>query len=308
MTIKTVFIHSLLIALALLLFVACGKKKEVPPSAEKTTATVVAVKPDSVETGHTGSIDTQQDAAAVKPLRRAACKERETASLYQPVKKTSPESETPPTVQALPGDGGSTPSSDSRIESVPEATPVCSSVGTETVAPQAASPQAPSHAKSRYFALKTNLASWATGAINLAADVRVSRHISIELPVHYSPWDISRRYALRQFTLQPEGRYWFTSAGEGHFMGIHAHCSWFNVKWGDYRYQSTRALYGAGLSYGYRLPLAHRWGLEFNLGAGYMNTRFDKYYNINNGSKIETGQRTYWGITRLGISLVYRLK
>ena len=95
-------------------------------------------------------------------------------------------------------------------------------------------------------------------------------------------------------------------ARTGHFFGVHAHMAFFNVKWDENRYQDTgRPLLGAGVSYGYKLPLSRHWGAEFTLGAGYANMKYNTYYNIDNGAQIETRSRNYWGITRLGLSLSY---
>ena len=163
------------------------------------------------------------------------------------------------------------------------------------------------HPSSRYVAVKTNLAAWAGTIMNLAADVQVSEHFSVELPVLWCPWHVSSKHAVKTFTIQPEGRYWLARPGKGHFFGVHAHIGWFNVKWNRDRYQDTsRPLLGAGISYGYLLPLGEHWAGEFTLGAGYANMKYNTYYNIGNGARIDTRTRNYWGITRVGISVVYR--
>lgn len=160
---------------------------------------------------------------------------------------------------------------------------------------------------SRYVAVKTNLAAWAGTIMNLAADVQVSEHFSVELPVLWCPWYVSDKHAVKTFTIQPEGRYWLARPGKGHFFGVHAHIGWFNVKWNRDRYQDTsRPLLGAGISYGYLLPLGEHWAGEFTLGAGYANLKYNTYYNIGNGARIDTRTKNYWGITRVGISVVYR--
>lgn len=159
----------------------------------------------------------------------------------------------------------------------------------------------------RYVAVKTNLAAWAGTIMNVAADVQVSRHWSVELPVLWCPWFVSDRHAVKTFTIQPEARFWLAHPGKGHFFGVHAHVGWFNVKWNRDRYQDTdRPLLGAGISYGYLLPFSEHWAGEFTLGAGYANMRYDTYYNIDNGARIDTRTKNYWGITRIGISVVYR--
>lgn len=159
----------------------------------------------------------------------------------------------------------------------------------------------------RYLAVKTNLAAWAGTIMNLAADVQVSEHFSVELPVLWCPWYVSSEHAIKTFTIQPEARYWLSKPGKGHFFGVHAHVGWFNVKWNRDRYQDTdRPLLGAGISYGYLLPFNAHWAGEFTLGAGYANMRYDTYYNIDNGARIDTRTKNYWGITRVGLSVVYR--
>ena len=159
----------------------------------------------------------------------------------------------------------------------------------------------------RYLAVKTNLAAWAGTIMNLAADVQVSEHFSVELPVLWCPWYVSDKHAVKTFTIQPEARYWLSKPGKGHFFGVHAHVGWFNVKWNRDRYQDTdRPLLGAGISYGYLLPFNAHWAGEFTLGAGYANMRYDTYYNIDNGARIDTRTKNYWGITRVGLSVVYR--
>lgn len=160
--------------------------------------------------------------------------------------------------------------------------------------------------KERYIALKTNLAGWALGAVNIAAEVQINTHLSVELPVYYSPWKMSEKHALQQFTIQPEARYWFGQVGKGHFTGVHFMTSWYNMRWNKYRYQNARALFGVGLSYGYKLPLSEHFGAEFTLGAGYMHASYEKFFNIKNGLLIGSENKSIWGITRLGISLVYR--
>lgn len=160
---------------------------------------------------------------------------------------------------------------------------------------------------SRYVAVKTNLAAWAGTIMNVAADVQVARHWSVELLVLWCPWYVSSEHAIKTFTIQPEARYWLSKPGAGHFFGVHAHVGWFNVKWNRDRYQDTdRPLLGAGISYGYLLPFNEHWAGEFTLGAGYANMRYDTYYNIDNGARIDTRTKNYWGITRVGLSVVYR--
>lgn len=160
----------------------------------------------------------------------------------------------------------------------------------------------------RYRALKTNVAYDACALLNLGFEMQVHPHITVELPLTWSFWDYRQEHGIRTVALQPEARWWTgKETGSGHFVGVHAHVAWFNVKWDENRYQDCgRPLLGAGLSYGYRLPLSEQWGAEFSLGLGYANMKYDTYYNIDNGARIDTRIRHYWGVTRIAASLTYR--
>ena len=160
----------------------------------------------------------------------------------------------------------------------------------------------------RYVARKTNVAYDSLALMKLGLEIQVAPKVSVELPVIWSLWDYEQEHGIRTVAIQPEARWWMgRETGYGHYFGLHAHVAWFNVKWNDTRYQDTeRPLLGAGLSYGYKLPLSEHWGAEFSLGLGYANMKYNTYYNIDNGACLDTRVRHYWGITRLGASLVYR--
>lgn len=160
----------------------------------------------------------------------------------------------------------------------------------------------------RYMALKTNIAYDAIGVLNLDYEVQVHSRMTVDIPVMWSLWDAKPDKALRIAAIQPELRWWMgQETGKGHFFGLHAHVGWYNLKWDGRRYQDTgRPLVGAGLSYGYKLPLSEHWGAEFTVGFGYANMKYDTYYNIDNGAQIDTRIRHYWGPTKVGASLVYR--
>lgn len=158
-----------------------------------------------------------------------------------------------------------------------------------------------------YVALKTNAVYWAGAVANIAAEVKLHKHVSLELPLDFSLWDIEREHGVRLVLFQPEARWWMKGVGQGHFVGMHAHVGAFNVKWNEDRYQvADRPLLGAGLTYGYSLSFDEHWGAEFLIGAGYANMKYDRFYNIDNGAKFDAGIYNYWGVTRVGASLVYR--
>lgn len=161
----------------------------------------------------------------------------------------------------------------------------------------------------RLLMLKTNAIPWAATILNIEPEIQVAPNITVALPIWYCPWFIAERRSLRVAAFQPEGRWWLKKAGEGHFGGLHASLAWYNLKWGDYRYQDQgRPLLGAGITYGYAFRFGEKWGVELSIGAGYMNLRYDRFYNTHNGQLADTRRTSYFGLDHLAISLVYNLE
>lgn len=156
--------------------------------------------------------------------------------------------------------------------------------------------------------LKTNLPFYALVVPNLAVEVRLADQWSLDIPVYYSPYTVARNYRYRVFALQPSARYWLKPGMKGHFFGVHLLGGMFNISVDERnRYQDTDGMWGAGLDYGYALKFSKHWGMEFNIGVGYIWTRYDTFYNVENGISWDTSTANYLGITRLGISLIYKL-
>lgn len=169
----------------------------------------------------------------------------------------------------------------------------------------------PQPEKKWFVAAKTNLL-WLAGTIaNLGVEVQFADKWSIDIPVYYSPYDLSSDRKIRVLATQPEVRYWTgEQAGMGHFFGVHGHLMGFNIAINDHgRYQDPEhPLWGFGLGYGYAVNFGKdkKWGMEFNLGLGFANYRYNKYYNLPNGQKCDEGRGWYYGLTRAGITLTYK--
>lgn len=167
---------------------------------------------------------------------------------------------------------------------------------------------APETSTNQSLRLKTNALPWFITIPNIGAEYVTGRKWSVALDVLYCPWKLSEKFSIKTLALLPEGRWWLKTNQSGSFFNFHLTVAWINVRMGHYRYQDTeRPLLGAGIGYGYRLPLKGRWGLEFEIGAGMVNTKYNRYYNIPNGAVKDTRVTTYWGIDRAAVSVTYNL-
>jgi hypothetical protein len=161
--------------------------------------------------------------------------------------------------------------------------------------------------------IKTNALETAMLVANIGVEFRITPRLSFDMIWHYSPYDyfVSDR-KIRIYGIEPEVRFWWCEAlVKGHFVGLHVPIAGFNVQLSDrFRYQDpNHALCGVGISYGYAMPLDKRgkWGIEFTIGVGYVDVKYDVYSGKCNGAYLRTERRNYFGPTRLGVDISYRI-
>ncbi|MDR1632102.1 MAG: DUF3575 domain-containing protein [Dysgonamonadaceae bacterium] len=168
-------------------------------------------------------------------------------------------------------------------------------------------------------AISSNLLYDLTTSMNLGIEFKLNSFSTLKLPVTYNPWAFENNKKFKFILFQPEWRWWMCEAFSGHFFGLHAHYSYYNVgsvnkilsvSLSDYmknqRFQGY--LVGGGLTYGYQFYLAPRWSLEVSLGIGYAYLDYGTYYCEECGKFIKHDSKNYAGLTQAGISLIYFLK
>ena len=81
--------------------------------------------------------------------------------------------------------------------------------------------------------LKTNALYWATTTPNLGFEVGMGDRFSFYLEGGYNPWTLDKdkdvNMKIKHFLVSPEVRYWFCESFNGHFMGVNANYSQFNI-------------------------------------------------------------------------------
>lgn len=161
--------------------------------------------------------------------------------------------------------------------------------------------------------LKTNLLYDVTTTFNLGIELRTSNKTSLDISGNWNPWTFSGNRKWKHILIQPEFRLWTKETFSGHFFGFHAHYAYYNAgnlpEWlfarnmQNSRYKGWFA--GAGAGYGYRWKLNRHWGLETEIGVGYVYLDYSKYECAKCGEKLGNGTRNYFGPTKAAISLVY---
>lgn len=164
-----------------------------------------------------------------------------------------------------------------------------------------------------FMAVKTNLLYDAALVPNIGAEFALGRRWSIAADWMYAWWrkDSRHRY-LRVYGGGLELRRYFGRRAaertlQGHHIGLYAMGLTYDVEWGATGYLS-KFTYGAGIEYGYSLPIAGRLNLDFGLGLGYAGGKY-KIYEPEDGCYVyrKTRQRRWFGPTKAEISLVWLL-
>ena len=165
--------------------------------------------------------------------------------------------------------------------------------------------------------LKTNLLGLAAASANLAVEFDFARHWSFTIPVYYCGVDYFKStIKFRNFTIQPEIRYWPNAKDDNHgfFIGAHFGMMYYNFAvGGSTRYQDhegrTPAL-GGGLGLGFRKPISKnkRWHIEYTAGAGAYRLDYSKFHNTSNvkeGAWYGRKQKTFIGLDQAAITITY---
>ena len=169
------------------------------------------------------------------------------------------------------------------------------------------------------IAVKTNLFYGAyTQTPNIGAEFGLSKRNTLEIGAGYNPWNYAgseeNNKKLVHWLGAAEYRYWLCEKFNGHFFGVHALGSMYNISqyelpllFGEgskgFRYEGWAA--GGGVSYGYQFLLGTHWNLEANIGFGYLYLKYDKFDCKKCSDPLGSFNRSYIGPTKAALSLLY---
>ncbi|MDR1503209.1 MAG: DUF3575 domain-containing protein [Prevotella sp.] len=165
------------------------------------------------------------------------------------------------------------------------------------------------------FAVKTNLLYDIALLPNIAIEFPLGQHWSMEIEGQWSWWNtkITHNNCWRIQSVGLETRKWLGDKSlaplTGHYLGIYGMAGTYDVKFqGKNGYLSDMS-YSAGVSYGYSLPVSHRFSFEFGIAVGYFGGKYKVYdqYNSQNGIFPLTEKKNmhYFGPTKAKVSLVW---
>lgn len=159
----------------------------------------------------------------------------------------------------------------------------------------------------------------ATLTPNLAVEVGTGVRSSVEVAGSYNPWNRKKPTMnadpkqMLHWSVRAEYRHWFCQRFQGHYLGAHVLFMMYNISDNKvpmmfekyYRYEGTA--FGAGITYGYHLPLGKRWGVDFNIGVGALKLDYDRFTCLICDRDPDSRGKTYFGPTRAGINIAFMI-
>lgn len=196
-----------------------------------------------------------------------------------------------------------------------------------TPAPLSAPVSAPAFAghtprtqKPFYMAVKTNMLYDAIAVPNIGAEFYAGRNWSVGANWMYAWWKTDRKHWYwRTYGGELNVRKWFGKRAQekplqGHHLGVYGQLLTYDFETGGRGYIGgkpggslwDKANWGAGVEYGYSLPVGRRLNLDFTVGAGYLGGEYREYISLEDCYVWQATKRLRWfGPTKAEVSLVW---
>lgn len=162
------------------------------------------------------------------------------------------------------------------------------------------------------WALKTNALYDLALVPNVGVEVALGKDWSVAANWMYAWWsNSSHNNFWRIYGGEVEVRRWLGKKDghtplQGHHLGIYGQMVTYDFELGGRGYLADKWTYGAGLSYGYSLPIARRLNLDFSIGLGYLGGVYKEYLPIEGHYVWQVTKRLNWfGPTKAEVSLVW---
>ena len=170
-----------------------------------------------------------------------------------------------------------------------------------------------------YMSLRTNMLYDLGLVPNIGADFYLGKNFSLSAFWTYAWRKTDRKHWYwRTYGGDVALRYWFGKAAAakpltGHHIGIYAQALTYDFEFGNKVYMAgqpggnifDQANLGAGIEYGYSLPIAPRLNLDFTASVGYMGGKCWEYVAEDDCYVWQRTKKTRWfGPTKLEVSLV----
>ena len=159
------------------------------------------------------------------------------------------------------------------------------------------------------MAISTNLLYDALAVPNLGIEFYLGKNYSVKANWMYAWWSRDNRHRYwRAYGGDLDVRRWFggTRPLTGHHIGIYGQMLTYDFEFGGKGYQGGKWTWGAGLSYGYSLPVSRHFNIDFTIGLGYLGGEYKKYHPADGCYVWDSTHSLNWfGPTKAEVSFVW---
>lgn len=171
-----------------------------------------------------------------------------------------------------------------------------------------------------YMDVRSNMLSDILALPNIGVEFYIGKNWSVIADWTYGWWDIDRKHWYwRAYGGNIGFRKWFGRKADekpltGHHLGLSAGIITYDFECGGKGYMGglpgktlwDRCNYVASIEYGYSLPIARRFNIDFTIGIGYIGGKVIEYVPKNGNYLYQSTRRLNWvGPTKAEISLVW---
>lgn len=163
-------------------------------------------------------------------------------------------------------------------------------------------------------AMKTNLLMDLIAIPNAGVEISLGKEWSLSANGHYAWWKSEpKNWFWRTYGGDITLRKWFgrkatSKVFTGHHVGIYGQMLTYDFATGSRGYLADRWTYGAGLEYGYSLPIRKRLNIDFSVGVGYLGGEYKEYLPMDGHYVWQVTRNRHWfGPSKAEISLVWLL-
>ena len=162
------------------------------------------------------------------------------------------------------------------------------------------------------LALETNLLYDLLLIPNIGVEVGVYENITVGISYH-NIWLRNKAYTrwYRTEGLEMDGRYYLNKERlpfKGHHVGIYAQMLTWDITFRKKGHLAERWSYGAGILYGYNMPIIKDLNLDLEIGLGYLGGRRHRY-TPQDGHRVWNSSKTHhWvGPTKIKVTVQWMI-
>lgn len=151
---------------------------------------------------------------------------------------------------------------------------------------------------------------------NIGIEFQADDGLALQMDYIGAWWNNNSKHRyFSNYAFEAELRYYFKCESlkfpyTKHHIGVYGQMATYDFEFGGTGYLSRDLdfSFGVGVSYGYSLPIHRRWCLDFTLGIGYFQSKYDVYEPFN-GAYVKSGTRRlrFTGPTKLEVTFVWNL-